>query len=134
MRLYPYGAEHPLRLLGCFDSTLEGKSGFVIATIYVVAGKDKRAFFNGNLLGAETAGELGILKLSVNGLTRNTDISEFESVFQGVGKMKGVRIGLHVDKDVKPVAQKHRRVPFHLRNKMEAEIEKLLKAGIIEAA
>lgn len=33
---------------------------------------------------------------------------------------------------MKPAAQKHRRVPFHLRNKVEAELKRPEAAGIIE--
>ena len=59
-------------------------------------------------------------------------VKEFDEVFHGIGKMKGVKVKLHVDPDVKPVAQKHRRVPFHLREKLEKELERLEQAGIIE--
>lgn len=43
-----------------------------------------------------------------------------------------MKVKLHIDHDVKPVAQKHRRVPFHLRNKVEAAVTRLKQAGIIE--
>ncbi len=36
--------------------------------------------------------------------------------------------GLSIDEHVTPVAQKHRRVPFHLREKLDAELERLEKA------
>ena len=55
-----------------------------------------------------------------------------------LGSSSAVNLGilhivkLHVDEDVKPVAQKHRRVPFHLRDKVEAEITRLEEADIIE--
>ena len=53
-------------------------------------------------------------------------------MFHGIGKMKDVQVKLHVDPNVKPVAQKHRRVPFHLREKLEKELDRLEQAGIIE--
>ena len=39
---------------------------------------------------------------------------------------------LHIDKDVKPVVQPHRWVPFHLRKKLEAELDAPEAADIIE--
>ncbi len=41
---------------------------------------------------------------------------------------------LHIDKSVKPVTQKPRRIPFHLRQKTEAELQRLENLGIIEDA
>ena len=37
----------------------------------------------------------------------------------------------NVDKNVRPVAQKHRRVPFHLRDKLESELQCLEAANVI---
>ena len=39
-------------------------------------------------------------------------------VFQGVGKLNNRQIELIVDTNVKPVAQRQRKIPFHLRTKM----------------
>jgi hypothetical protein len=47
-------------------------------------------------------------------------VASYDDILQGIGKLKGVKVTLHIDKTVKPVAQKHRRVPFHLRDKVEA--------------
>ena len=55
-----------------------------------------------------------------------------DDLFHGIGKLKGVKVKLHVDPNVQPVAQRHRRVPFHLRDKVEAEVTRLEEAGIIE--
>ena len=46
--------------------------------------------------------------------------------------MKHFSVSLSIDSAVKPVAMKHCRIPFHLRNKVEKEIERLLDADIIE--
>ena len=59
-------------------------------------------------------------------------IKNNDDLFHGIGKLKEVKVKLHVDQNVKPVAQKHRRVPFHLRDKVEAEITRLEEAGVIE--
>ena len=39
---------------------------------------------------------------------------------------------LHIDTTVTPVTQPHRRIPFHLRDKVAAEIEKLQSLNVIE--
>ena len=49
-----------------------------------------------------------------------------------IGKLKGHHVKLHIDKQVKPVAQRERRIPFALREKAREELDKLEKAGIIE--
>ena len=55
------------------------------------------------------------------------------TIFSGkIGKMKDHKITLHVDKSVTPVTQKERRIPFALRKKVNDQIDKLEKAGIIE--
>ena len=46
--------------------------------------------------------------------------------------MKGVKVDLHVDPAITPVAQAHRRIPFSVRPKLEAELEKFEADGIIE--
>ncbi|CAB4034315.1 Hypothetical predicted protein [Paramuricea clavata] len=55
-----------------------------------------------------------------------------ENLFKGIGKQRDTTVKLHIDETVKPVAQKQRRTPFHLRDKVANEIEKLLKEDVIE--
>ena len=51
---------------------------------------------------------------------------------QGQGKLPNKQIELIIDKIIKPVAQKQRRIPFHLRGKVEHELNKLQDDDIIE--
>ena len=55
-------------------------------------------------------------------------IKNNDDLFHGIGKLKGVKVKLHVDQNV---AEKHRRVPFQ-REKLEAEVTRLEEPGIIE--
>ncbi|XP_072018807.1 uncharacterized protein [Amphiura filiformis] len=55
-----------------------------------------------------------------------------EDRFEGIGKLKGTQAKLHIDDSVVPVAQPHRRIPFHTRKKVEAEVKKLQDLDIIE--
>ncbi|XP_028418120.1 uncharacterized protein K02A2.6-like [Dendronephthya gigantea] len=157
-RLYAYGSRNPLPLLGKFTATLSNSERYDVADIYVVHGTQNA----GSLLGSGSATALGILKIvnqvNVNGnqnggrasatekgarvstpqgqtgSVNSVDqlVAEYDDLFQGIGKLKGVQVKLHIDEQVQLVAQKHRRVPFHLREKLDAELERLEKAEIIE--
>lgn len=58
--------------------------------------------------------------------------NHFPKVVTGVGMLKNHEVHLHVDKIVRPIAQRHRRIPIHLRENVEGEIQRLLKEDIIE--
>ena len=49
-----------------------------------------------------------------------------------IGKLKDTKIKLHINKEVPPVAQAERRIPFSLRAKVKVEIEKMEQQDIIE--
>ena len=56
-----------------------------------------------------------------------------EKLFNGsIGKFKNIQLKLHIDKDVPPVAQPERRIPFALRQKVQTVIDKLEADDIIE--
>lgn len=89
------------------------------------------------LLGRKTAEALHVLALDKLYLVEE-EIKELEKrypgVTKGIGKFKGETVKLHVDKSVPPVARKQIRIPFHLRNKVDKELDRLLKEDIIEEA
>ena len=62
----------------------------------------------------------------------HSHVQKYKKVFQGIGRFNGDKIKLHINKTIKPVAQKPRRVPFNLRQKVEQELETLRKEDIIE--
>ncbi|XP_068707557.1 uncharacterized protein [Montipora foliosa] len=94
------------------------------------------------LLGRDTAEKLNVLRVgppnspqanSIKSEGTSVDIvKNFPDVFTGVGKWKDYQLKLHVNKDVKPVAQPVRRLPFGLREKVDKELDELLKEDIIE--
>ncbi|KAK9693870.1 hypothetical protein QE152_g33896 [Popillia japonica] len=133
------------------------KNKTVDAEITVVEGDAE------SLMNYKTATQLGVIKV----ICKNTQYvdTEYNSTFVktqypeltgGVGKLKDVQVDLHIDesiapvaqthrrvpfhlrpkveKSIAPVAQTHRRVPFHLRPKVEKEIERLTEEDIIEKA
>lgn len=62
----------------------------------------------------------------------NTIKNKHPELLEGVGKLKNFQVKLHINEDIQPVAQKHRRIPFHLRKTVENEINHLLSQDIIE--
>lgn len=86
-----------------------------------------------------TAEALGVLNVGVNhvnstppGSRTEQVLKQYPGITDGIGCLKGVTVKLHIDSSVPPVARKHSRVPFHFRDKVAQEIDKLLKADIIE--
>ena len=52
---------------------------------------------------------------------------EYADILSGVGKLKNYQLKLHINKDVKPVAQQARRLPFGLRDKVDQKLDELLR-------
>ena len=86
----------------------------ISATFYIVEGS------HGCLLGYDTSTELGLLYT-----TNAVSITM-------VKNHNGTKIKLHIDTGVKPMAQSHRRIPFHTRRKVEEELVRLEKLDFIE--
>ena len=59
-------------------------------------------------------------------------IEEYDDLFHGLGKLKNYQIKLHIDEDVSPVVQPHRRVPFHVRKQLEEQLRRDKELGVIE--
>ena len=60
-------------------------------------------------------------------------IEEYSDRLQGMGKMP-TQIKLHINQTVKPIHQKMRRVPLHVRAEVEKELDRLEQLDIIERA
>ena len=127
--VFPYGSVKSITLLGSFSSNVQYKDRNCFAMFYVVKGTTR------SLLSWETSQHLGMLALcqQVCHKTFGSDIlSQYPELFRGVGKLKDVKIKLHIDKDVSPVAQKARRVPFHVRKDIELQLQHDQELGIVE--
>ena len=59
-------------------------------------------------------------------------IAKYPRVFQGLGKLKGFQLKLHINPNVKPLAQPIRRIPFSRRQKRNEKLGELEKLGVIE--
>ena len=90
------------------------------------------------LLGHETSKALGLLRIglvvssgSVQCNVAGEDLAstlqaKFPKVFFDLGKLKDYKLKLNVDSEVPPIAQKPRRVPFALRERVTAKVEDLI--------
>lgn len=123
-----YGTNNKVTLIGKFQGTIETKQKYVTAPVFVAKGQC------GNLLCYNTAVDLQVIpEINAVGSDKVTQLCEkYSSVFTGLGKMKDMQIDLHVDNNVQPVAQPHRRIPFHVREKVEKELKRLEDLDIIE--
>ena len=135
---------------GKFDTTIESQNKFAVAMIYVTEDD------GGCLLSAETAQDLELVRFHLDALQEdkmrtNTSpdhvlkdlkdpqdpkitaiLTKHQELFHGLGKMKNKEIELCVDRAIPPVAQQQRRIPFHLRDKVELELKRLEAQDIIE--
>jgi len=67
------------------------------------------------------------MPLPVTGETRQvtTDlIEEYKDVFSGFGKLRGVKVKLHVDPDAEGAVQKQRRISLPLKDKFDEILDK----------
>ena len=71
-------------------------------------------------------------KTNVNDQNLQRMLDNDAPVFSGLGKLKNKQVELAIDETVTPVAQPQRSIPFHLRQKVENELEKLEHDDIIE--
>lgn len=137
-KIYSYGSRSPLPVLGIFSANVESRTCVTPTTIYVIKGE------NGCLLSYKTATELELISViaqtdtSVHVTTVPSAISstqlcsEYSDLFDGIGKMKDFQVHFHIDPSVSPVTQPHQRIPFRLRRKLDTELDKLERQGIIE--
>ncbi|XP_053391490.1 uncharacterized protein LOC128554261 [Mercenaria mercenaria] len=125
---YPFGQKQPIHVEGKYKLTVESNSKFVLADFQSIKGNSE------NIISYETAVELGIVPV-INSM-RNSDYKElcekYNQLFNGLGKLKDVEVKFHVDESVVPSTQPPRRVPFHVREKVEKELQRLEDLDVIE--
>jgi len=123
-KIYAYGSQKPLNTLGVFTACVEIDGYKTKAEFVAIDGSGRP------ILGRDMAVELNVLRVGreVNAVTE----ADFPGLFDGVGKLKGYETKLHINTEVRTVAQNPRRVPYGLRDKVAAEIQNLQRQGIIE--
>ena len=130
-KVFTYGANEPLSLLGAFNAVVSFKN-MRVPTRILVAESDSA----GCLLSRQTATQLKLLHLASAVKSENPIADKlrekYSSVFSGVGKLKEFQLEIPVDKNVQPVVQPERRLPYALREKVNEKLNELLEADIIE--
>lgn len=139
-KLFAYGQKEPMEVVGTFvaevacDASGEG----CVDEFTVIKGTGKP------LLGRSTAEKLKVLRVGPSLFSEPRVCSvvsegsdegireEYADILSGVGKLKNYQLKLHINKDVKPVAQQVRRLPFGLRDKVDQKLDDLLDKDIIE--
>ena len=160
-KIFPYASE-PIKILGYFQGTFENKNHITTQRVFVVnkenAGnllcletakdmnfinvKEKKIQINSLKMSKERTelDEKANYKQNLTSENASKEfnkaiqnlIKEFADIFEGRGTLKDYECKLHVDKNVTPVSQKHRRYPYHLRNKIKEELNRLEQEDVIE--
>ena len=155
-RLITYGNSHPsLQVLGEIQLLLETANKFLLTNFFLINTNHR------NLLSGQSALALSILHFdsNINTCSLSRDKGEIDnelinlpgdqatipfrlrkmidsfrtSVFSGrIGQVKDYQVELKIDKSVQPVAQRERRIPFALREKVNKKLAELEQEGIIE--
>ena len=135
VKIYGYQSKVPLRVLGKFTTALESETKKLSDKLYVVEGS------GGSLLSWRTSQGLNLLqtvqRIGDQPSKTKTNapanlIEEYDDLFHGLGKLKNYQRKLHIDENVPPVAQPHRRVPFHVRKQLEEQLQRDEELGVIE--
>ena len=58
---------------------------------------------------------------------------KYPELFNGVGKLNDYELTIHIDKNVKPIAQPISRLPFKAREKVDKELEEFEAKDIVES-
>jgi len=125
-RIFAYGDKSPIATHGEFVTKLGYKNKECEAKIIVVNGPS-------SLLSWKTSLKLNLLK-AVYAVKDDCEslIREYGELFTGLGKLRDYKVKLHIDNSVQPVAQTHRRIPFHVRKDLEAQLKADETLGVIQ--
>ena len=141
-RIFSYQSDNPIDLLGHFTTNISCNNKTQNSKIYVVKGKW------GSLLGKTSAEALDVLRVGPspstpenianiqtnNNMPESTKaiVNEHSSIFSGTGLLKNFQLKLHIDRSIPPVQQPIRRIPYHTKQNVSDEINRLLSLDIIE--
>ena len=133
IKAFAYTATKPVQFVEKFEAVIETRKRVTVATFYVTKTTD-----SGNLISSETAQELCLISLHLHKVSSTNDnkldaiLNKHAKVFNSLGKLKGDKIRLNIDKDHAPKAQPQRRIPFHIRADIQRSLEELEQQDIIE--
>ena len=132
---YTYGSKTPMTIIGEFETRVKHNAEYRKVLIHVVQGS------SGNILGYNSSIELKVIqllnKVDVHDESDDAYVSDLKSKYPSlfsnrIGKLKNHLVKLHIDKSIRPVCQKRRPTPVHLRHGIEQAIKQMLDDDIIE--
>ena len=133
VKAFAYNSAKPVKFIGKFETTVETRKRIAVATFYVAKTTD-----SGNLISLTTAQELGLISLHLNKVSMTKDrklgkiLDKHAKVFSDLGKLKGEKVKLNIDKEQAPKAQPQRRIPYHIREEVKCALSELEQQDIIE--
>ena len=103
-RIFAYGSQSQLTVLGKFDASIEFEDNRTNSTIDVLQGN------HGSLLSYKTASDLCVIDVRIkqighNPLACDQLVHQYQKLFKGIRKLKNVEVKLHIDQTVPSVAQ-----------------------------
>ena len=135
-----FGVKEATPVLGQFSTLLKFRGISCQAGIHVIKNPEKP------IIGWETCKKLKLLSANIHSVNHisNSDaqtplptlklLEDYADLFNGLGKLKEKKVHLYIDENIPPIAQRYRRVPFHVRKDIEELIAKDEKLGVIEKA
>ena len=128
-----------IKPFGKINVLLEGNKRFSVENIYIMPNDSFDNILSKNAsvsLGfIEIHNELNdkqVFRMSTGKESLDDLLNKYHKIFEGDGLLKNYNHKLYIDKNVAPVAQRLRRYPLNLRNKINEELEKLLSKDFIE--
>ena len=59
-------------------------------------------------------------------------LTSYPHTFQGIGKLKDYQVKLHLDHNLKPIAEPPRRIPYNLKSRVDESLANMLESDVIE--
>ena len=127
-RVYAYGANKHMKILGKFKIPLNHNEHSLDTTFYVSENPGEV------LLSYETSRDLGLINVIRQITCESTEkiVSEFEDRFRDLGKLSDSNAHLHGDETIPGEQNRHVRIPFLLRKPVDKELQRLLDNDVIE--
>ena len=135
MKIKPYGSKR-VKCCGEYIGTIMFGENVTNASVYILD-QDVETLLSGRVsedLNIIQFNDEPIRKVETASTPEKAEfVNSYPEVFSDkIGTLKGHKVKIHIDPEVKPVAQPSRPVPFHLRSKFERELKKMEEDGIIE--
>ena len=136
MAIRPYGSKAQ-KCMGETICTVMFNANVATTKFYILDAKVE------TLLSGAVSEELGIITMHPTGSNKEARTSrisgmksrimaKYPTIFQGTGTLRNYKVKFYVDEEVPPVYQPARPIPFHLRSKMDKELETMEREDVIE--